>query len=349
VGDLIHAQGFTGSSIYENWMEVMNIPSDTEADVNLLSGPALFSDKTFVTHGSTSDPSRQGLLYMDPEQPALDILDGIDAQSDWGTAAVLKGRIGNLNGSYGVGTDTYGIAFGNPSTQNLIATADEIALRSGTDAVIRLDNTGKAFVERLMELGSGGIFRNASTDFKVEGDSGFTIYDASTSSFTDPRAYTIRDASDESLIGALRGAPSELLLEAQTSMRLAAVGGSSTLVVEAGDDINIRQETTDNGLGTNVFAQKRNTTSGANARLNVRTARDVRVEAFDAGGTDKTPRLEVRTDTSDPFVSIFDGGTMSVVVQGGDLFFNGLPSSNPGISGTVWYDPNDNNRLKYVP
>lgn len=105
VGDLIRAQRFTGSAgPYQSNLQVTGITTggDTRAfTATLISGDAPANGYEFVRLGNTTDATRQGAIYLagsDNNAPFIDFVDGVDSFADWGTAAVNKMRLGNLDG-----------------------------------------------------------------------------------------------------------------------------------------------------------------------------------------------------------------------------------------------------------
>lgn len=110
-GDVIRAQRFTGSGVYQCDM-VVNAPvlSSSYFSAGLVSGtPA--AGMEFVRIGSTSDTSRQGSLYLtadDSGAPFIDVVDGIVSHADWNTAGKVKVRLGKLTGITGTANE-YGL------------------------------------------------------------------------------------------------------------------------------------------------------------------------------------------------------------------------------------------------
>lgn len=110
-GDVIRAQRFTGSGVYQCDM-VVNSPvvSSSYFSAGVVAGtPA--AGMEFVRIGSTSDTSRQGSLYLtadDSGAPFIDVVDGIVSHADWNTAGKVKVRIGKLTGITGTANE-YGL------------------------------------------------------------------------------------------------------------------------------------------------------------------------------------------------------------------------------------------------
>ena len=115
-GDIIRAQRFTGTGVYQCDMTVTAVGSTTQFTATLRTGydtPAI--NMEFVRLGNTSDTSRQGAIYMtadDSGAPYLDVVDGIAAFTDWNTAGKIKTRLGKLTGITGRSNE-YGLAAGN--------------------------------------------------------------------------------------------------------------------------------------------------------------------------------------------------------------------------------------------
>ena len=101
VGDLIRAQRFTGTGVYQSNMQVTAVGSTTEFTATLTSGDAPVAGYDYVRIGSASDSSRQGSIYLtadDTYAPHIDILDGVSSFAEWGTSDKTKVRLGRLDG-----------------------------------------------------------------------------------------------------------------------------------------------------------------------------------------------------------------------------------------------------------
>lgn len=101
VNDLMRAQKFTGSGTYQSLMTVTSVGGAQTATVTLNSGSAPAVGYEYAVTGNTSNTSRQGLVYLtadDSNAPFIDIVDGLDAHSDWGSSAVARTRLGRLSG-----------------------------------------------------------------------------------------------------------------------------------------------------------------------------------------------------------------------------------------------------------
>lgn len=116
VNDLIRAQRFTGTGVYQCDMTVTAVGSTTQFTATLRTGydtPAI--NMEFVRLGNTTDASRQGTIYLtadDSGAPYIDVVDGIAAFTNWNTAGKIKTRLGKLTGITGTANE-YGIAAGN--------------------------------------------------------------------------------------------------------------------------------------------------------------------------------------------------------------------------------------------
>lgn len=110
-GDVIRAQRFTGTGVYQCDM-VVNSPvvSTSYFSAGLVAGtPA--AGMEFVRLGNTGDTSRQGALYLtadDSGAPFIDVVDGILSHADWNTAGKVKVRLGKLTGITGTANE-YGL------------------------------------------------------------------------------------------------------------------------------------------------------------------------------------------------------------------------------------------------
>lgn len=105
--DLVRAQAWTGNGIYQIDATVTAVQDTLHATIYVNSGDdpdtALASGNSlgFARHGSTSDPDRQGVIYLtsdDPGGPFIRVVDGVDSWADWGTPATLKVQMGRLDG-----------------------------------------------------------------------------------------------------------------------------------------------------------------------------------------------------------------------------------------------------------
>ena len=121
VGDLIRAQRFTGTGVYQCNLQVTSVTNSKVFVATLSSGDAPAAGMDFVRLGSASDANRRGGLYLtadDSGAPFMDIFDGVSSFATWGTAGVIKTRLGKLDGlglpgSY---TSEYGLYAGNGTT-----------------------------------------------------------------------------------------------------------------------------------------------------------------------------------------------------------------------------------------
>lgn len=97
--DLIRAQRFTGSGVYQSNLQVTSVATTAEFTATLSSGDAPAAGMEFVRLGNTTDSTRQGSIYLtadDTFAPAIDILDGVTSFAEWGAASKLKARVGKL-------------------------------------------------------------------------------------------------------------------------------------------------------------------------------------------------------------------------------------------------------------
>ena len=101
VNDLIRAQRFTGTGVYQSNLQVTAVASSTQFTATLSSGDAPASGMEFVRIGNTTDTTRQGTIYLtadDTYAPYIDVVDGVAAWADWGASAKIKARLGRLTG-----------------------------------------------------------------------------------------------------------------------------------------------------------------------------------------------------------------------------------------------------------
>lgn len=98
--DLIRAQRFTGSGVYQSNMQVVSVATTLQFTATLSSGDAPAAGMEFVRLGNTTDATRQGSIYLtadDTFAPAIDILDGVTSFAEWGAASKIKVRLGKLS------------------------------------------------------------------------------------------------------------------------------------------------------------------------------------------------------------------------------------------------------------
>ena len=108
VNDLIRAQRFTGNGVYQSNLQVTAVANLTNFTGSLISGDAPAAGMEFVRLGNTSDASRQNSIYMsadDSYNPFIDLIVGVNSFAAWGSTATRKGRIGNLQGLFGVANE----------------------------------------------------------------------------------------------------------------------------------------------------------------------------------------------------------------------------------------------------
>jgi hypothetical protein len=162
----------------------------------------------------------RGLQSATIEGPSIDFLvrtaDGVSGLSH-------RASIGNLNGRYGIVTDTFGFAAGDPAQANIIATASSVKLSDGTDVKIELDGTtGNVFLKGDLLLDGGDV---ASTgNWSLTETAGF-VFAASATIFDPGKAVSWGDA-DTSIYGlSLSGARHLVLANTEGEIRLQATGG----------------------------------------------------------------------------------------------------------------------------
>jgi hypothetical protein len=101
VDDLLRAQRFTGSGVYQSNVKVIFISPGVYMDVELISGDAPAAGMVYVRLGNTTTAARQGSVYLtseDSDAPFIDIADGVAAFGDWGASSKIKVRLGKLDG-----------------------------------------------------------------------------------------------------------------------------------------------------------------------------------------------------------------------------------------------------------
>lgn len=90
---------FTGVMVSK--LEVTRVDSLTQYGAVLVEGDAPAAGYDYVRRGNTVDPSRRGAIYLtsdDAAAPFIDIVDGLQYHSDWGSASLKRTRLGKLTG-----------------------------------------------------------------------------------------------------------------------------------------------------------------------------------------------------------------------------------------------------------
>lgn len=108
VNDLARAQRFTGNGVYQSNIQITAVADLTHFTANLSSGDAPAVGMEFVRLGNTSDSTRQNSIYMsadDTYNPFIDLIVGVNSFAAWGSTSTRKGRIGNLQGLFGVANE----------------------------------------------------------------------------------------------------------------------------------------------------------------------------------------------------------------------------------------------------
>lgn len=156
--DLIRAQRFTGTGIYQSDLTVASVASTTQFTATLRSGttaPAVGME--FVRLGNTTDTTRQGSIYMtadDSGAPYIDIVNQIAAFTDWNTAGKIKARIGRLDGITGR-TQEYGLIAGNGFT----ATDPHVTISSQAAEIHNIPIRAYSGSTNTAEISSAGRLR----------------------------------------------------------------------------------------------------------------------------------------------------------------------------------------------
>lgn len=148
--DVIRAQRFTGSGVYQCDLVVSSVASTSQFDATLAGGDAPAAGMEFVRLGSTSDTSRQGSLYLtadDSGAPFIDVVDGILDHDDWNTSGKVKVRLGKLTGITGTANE-YGLLARNGTANDsgyLKASTAGFELRNADFKIFNSsgDNQGK--------------------------------------------------------------------------------------------------------------------------------------------------------------------------------------------------------------
>lgn len=156
--DLIRAQRFTGTGIYQSDLTVASVASTTQFTATLRSGytaPAVGME--FVRLGNTTDTTRQGSIYMtadDSGAPYIDIVNQIASFTDWNTAGKIKARIGRLDGITGR-TQEYGLIAGNGFT----ATDPHVTISSQAAEIHNIPIRAYSGSTQTAEISSAGRLR----------------------------------------------------------------------------------------------------------------------------------------------------------------------------------------------
>lgn len=249
---------------------------------------------------------------------------------------------GNLNGWYGFGTDTYGIAAGDENAGNLIATADTVALRSGTTAIIELDSAGDAFIQNTLTIGTSGEITNPGESFRIDED-GFTVLPDLTNFFAS-ESYKFKNSTTGGTMGALelvgdvaeralRFRVSELGGDGATRIVLDAISNAPTGGIEllAGTQGLLLDVT---GPVTADFEGDYTLTAG---KFDTPVAYDVDVWGtitFQIGqtSTGTTRTVVMDSEATWPLDVNMDANFSNGVRMGS------LPTTDPGVPGQLWDD-----------
>ena len=157
-GDIIRAQRFTGTGVYQSDLTVDSVASTTQFTATLRSGTtAPAAGMEFVRLGNTTDTTRQGSIYMtadDSGAPYIDIVNQIAAFTDWNTAGKIKARIGRLDGVTGR-TQEYGLIAGNGFT----ATDPHVTISSQAAEIHNIPIRAYSGATQTAEISSAGRLR----------------------------------------------------------------------------------------------------------------------------------------------------------------------------------------------
>lgn len=126
VDDILRIKSFTGASVFDNWVKVMSVGTNhgdyTDYSVFKNSG----SNTTFKTGTAVLDygQSGDGFVSMTADgatgfgnAPNISVF--THAGSPW-SVTTLRARLGNLNGVFGVASDSYGLAVGDYAGGNYL-------------------------------------------------------------------------------------------------------------------------------------------------------------------------------------------------------------------------------------
>jgi hypothetical protein len=158
--DLIRAQRFTGTGVYQSDLTVSSVADSTHFTAALRATytvPAVGME--FGRLGSTSNTNRQGTIYLttdDTDAPYISVQNGVASFADWGTAAKTKTVIGRLKTI--TSTDEYGIFAGTPGATgsgHYVIFSDQTAeihnvplsLYNGSDQTLYLNPTYSSFAQ----------------------------------------------------------------------------------------------------------------------------------------------------------------------------------------------------------
>lgn len=137
-GDLIRAQRFTGSGVYQCDLQVTSVTNTYTFVATKIAGDAPASGMEFVRLGSASDASRRGSIYLtadDSGAPFIDVVDGIDSHAAWNSRtadAGVKVRVGRITGITGTANE-YGLWAGTGTgntAQSLVASSAGVTLNN---------------------------------------------------------------------------------------------------------------------------------------------------------------------------------------------------------------------------
>jgi hypothetical protein len=166
VNDLLRAQRFTqaggGGAVFQSDLFVTGVTSPTTFVANRQGTTAApVPGMDYVRLGNTTDPNRQGSIYLtadDINAPYIQILDGVDAYAAWGSSAKTKGRIGQLQGSYDYTASIYGAAFGDQAGAHLsIDPFYGVRIGHGSSTKVQIDPAGNATFAGIVTATGGAI------------------------------------------------------------------------------------------------------------------------------------------------------------------------------------------------
>jgi len=344
--DLIRAQRFTGSGVYVCEGEVTAVTDLYEFELtwdDSTDPPAVGMD--FVRIGNTTDADRQGTMYLtsdEDDSPFIDVIDGVDEFSDWGTDAVRKMRIGNLAGLSGLtgwgltANDDNGATVVLDSGTGFVLTDVNYIAKTGGNEFLRV-TPDDGVVITVGGLGAESFDRAYSfTDGNAEFGGTSAAYVDQGASADDSYIYlgTVDALVDINPHVGIRAVTAPSALNPSSRITLDAIAGNSSadITIDSADDtsgesfIILDSWRCEIDASDNIFLDTSDITIHGNA---IFLAASDAVDAFAFQQSDGTAAVEI--DTNNATVYYYDG-------SGGQPF----GFVNGGISGKVEKTGDDN-------
>jgi len=334
--DLIRAQRFTGTGVYQSDLTVTSVASTTQFTATLRGGyTAPAAGMEYVRLGNTTDASRRGTIYMtadDSGAPFMDVVDGVAAFGDWNTAGKIRTRIGRLTGITGTPNE-YGIIAGTGFT--------------AADSYFKASNSGVALTNVALELYEGG-----SKSVSIAPSSGIAIHGYAPGNYS--RSITFYESNalragiglgiNGNLLGIYKYASGSLYLQAISAnatkfatVQIEATDGGSKLDLSA-DAITF------NG---NAMWHAGNDGSGSGLDADLLDGSHASAFALLAGATFTgdvgLSQAGINNDTSDTMMS-FNGGSDGTL--GGLLISIGVHPSATGANRYAYIGVGDNSAMR---